>query len=168
MHTDANKGDKIMNERIRRGMIGMATMAMIAALSACGGGGSGGDGCPTTEPTSCITGLSGNWDVSDVTSTSSEYCIDADGSTTTYTAEVTQSGCRLTVEIAGNVFAGFVDGSTLCWSGSYPFNDGTTTLTSMEVTANAAGTSFTGSASWTWTDGVGNCEGTSSSQGFKI
>lgn len=142
-------------------------VSIVAALSACGGGGGGG-ACPTTEPTSCITGLSGTWSVTDVVHTSSEYCEGADGFTRTYNAVVTQTGCRLTVAIAGvGTFNGFVDGNTLCWSGSYPFDDGTTTITGMTIQSNDAGTTFSGESSWTWTDGVGNCEGTTTANGTK-
>ncbi len=143
--------------------------SLAVALSACGGGGGGSGGaCPSTEPASCITGLSGEWEVTDTTSTDSEYCSGADGFTNTYTVTVTQVGCALTVVVPGaGTFSGFVDGNTLCWSGSYPFMDGTTTITGMTLESNSTGTAFTGSSSWTWTDGIGNCEGSTSSTGSK-
>jgi len=142
--------------------------AVVFLVAACGGGGGGGGSCPTTEPTSCITGLSGTWTVTDTVHTSSDYCSGADGFTSVYTVTVTQVGCAITVVIAdAGTFHGFVDGNTLCWTGSYPFNDGTTTITGMSIQGNDAGTAFDGSSSWTWTDGFGNCEGTTTTTGTK-
>jgi len=142
--------------------------SLAVSLCACGGGGSGGT-CPTTEPASCIMGLSGEWTVRDTVHTSSDYCSGADGFTSTYPVTVTQTGCRITVEIPDvGTFNGFVDGNTLCWTGDYPFNDGTTTITGMTITGNDAGNAFEGSSSWTWTDGIGNCEGSTTTEGTKI
>jgi hypothetical protein len=139
---------------------------IVTALSACGGGGSGGQ-CPTTEPTNCIAGLSGEWTVTDTTHTSSDYCSGADGFTNTYTVGVTQVGCAITVDTPVGTFHGFVDGNTLCWSGSYAFEGGTTTITGMTIQSNDPPTTFDGSSSWTWTDGVGNCEGSTTTTGTK-
>jgi hypothetical protein len=149
-------------------MFGITVVAMMAAVSACGGGGSGdGGACPTSEPASCITGGSGEWSVHETASTSSSYCIASNGEISDYTITVTQTGCRISVVADGNTFNGFIDGNRICWTGSYPDNGGTTTIENMSLTVNDAGTEFSGSSSWTWTDGVGTCNGTTTTQGEK-
>lgn len=152
---------------MKRITVSLVIVAFLTALSACGGGGGGG-ACPTVEPTTCVTGLTGEWLVTDVVHTGSDYCSGADGFTSTYPVDVTQAGCAITVDISGvGTFHGFVDGNTLCWSGNYPFDGGTTTITGMTIQSNDPPTTFDGSSSWTWTDGVGNCEGTTSANGVK-
>ena len=156
-----------MNNKIRRGTIGVAMFGMVVVLSACGGGSGGGGGCPTTEPESCITGLSGDWNITDDVSTSAQYCASSDGQRNIYTVTVTQTGCSLTVTSGGQTLNGFIDGNSLCWTGSYEENGGTTTIVDMDLTVNDAGTEFSGSSSWTWTDNIGECNGQTSTQGEK-
>ena len=58
----------------------------------------------------------------------------------------------------GNTFAGTVAGDLVEWAGEFDERGGTTTFTSLSVIV--AGTSGTGNAAWTWTDGTDSCNGT--------
>ena len=58
----------------------------------------------------------------------------------------------------GNTFEGTVAGDLVEWAGEFDERGGTTTFTSLSVTV--AGTSGTGNAAWTWTDGTDSCNGT--------
>jgi hypothetical protein len=79
---------------------------------------------------------------------------------------VTQNLCSITVAAGGSTFYGTINGNTLSWSGSYPDEGGTITLT-VSLTTNNAGDYFSGSSSWTWSDGFDSCSGTTSVTGNK-
>jgi len=58
----------------------------------------------------------------------------------------------------GNTFSGTVNGDIIEWTGSFEERGGTTTFTSLSITAS--GSSASGNAAWTWTDGIDSCNGT--------
>jgi hypothetical protein len=72
---------------------------------------------------------------------------------------ITQDANDITVLTStGNSFTGTVLGDLVEWSGEFDERGGTTTFTSLSLTA--AGTTATGNAAWTWTDGTDSCNGT--------
>ena len=72
---------------------------------------------------------------------------------------ITQDANDITVLTStGDVFAGTVNGDIVEWTGDADERGGTTTLTSLSLTASAGTAS--GNAAWTWTDGTDSCNGT--------
>lgn len=137
----------------------------ILMISACGGGGGGGGSEPAL--TSTCADVAGTW------TTTEQVNATACGEGTftehlTYT--ITQNGCTITVVPQGTnlKFTGNVNGNKMGWSGSYPEEGGTTTINSLTVTISADGNSFSGSASWTWSDGRSSCSGTTQSTGTRV
>jgi hypothetical protein len=106
--------------------------------------------------------VAGTWSITEVVSTSGACSSGTD----TYTATVTQSGTSITVNIGGLTYGGTLSGNSLSWSGSYP-EDGGTTTTSISLTF-ASNSSLSGSSSWSWTDGMESCTGTSTISGSKV
>lgn len=139
---------------VRRVVAGSAIAAGIAVA------GCGDDKTPTgsgeLEPP--VTDLSGSWSVS-----SRDDGTDCgDGVTTNiYTILVTQMGNDLTVQAPTGTFAGIIAGRTVTWSGSFPEGGGTTTIANLILTVEADENGLVGSSSWSWTDGVDACAGTS-------
>ncbi len=136
-----------------------------AALAACGGrGGGGGGGGSCTAGTTCVN-VAGTWTTTEMVDATA--C--GNGNYTDYgTYTVTQSGssCNLTVtDATGNSFSGAINGSQVCWSGSYPTSGGTTTIRSLML--SVSGDSLSGTASWTWTDGSTTCSGTTRTTGVR-
>ena len=80
---------------------------------------------------------------------------------------VTQSGCNLTVEPVSSslTFQGTICNDTLSWSGSYPDGSGTTTITSSSYTLS--GSTFTGTARWTWVGSGQSCSGSTAVTGTR-
>ncbi len=75
------------------------------------------------------------------------------------TIVITQDDSVITLLMStGNSFSGTVDGDIIEWTGSFEERGGTTTFTSLSVTAS--GNSASGNATWTWTDGTDSCNGT--------
>ena len=72
---------------------------------------------------------------------------------------ITQDDSAITLLMStGNTFSGTVDGDIVEWTGSFEERGGTTTYTSLSITAS--GDSASGNASWTWTAGNDSCNGT--------
>ena len=149
--------------------IALSLLAAAAAgiLCACGARGRGEWVCPSVEPASCAADLSGQWTITDTLSTAAAACAAIDGRSYESVATVTQAGCSLTVEVRGETFHGFVDSSRGCWTGSYSEISGTTTITAMELVLDAAGTGFTGTSAWSWSDGTTACTGTAALTGAR-
>lgn len=100
--------------------------------------------------------LTGSWAISDTvdeTGCGGEIYLDE------YDADVTQMGTSLSVVIGVESYSGSLSGDALYWSGSYSEDGGTTTST-VSATFEGDG-SLSGSSSWSFTDGVDSCEGTS-------
>lgn len=80
-----------------------------------------------------------------------------------WTAQVSQTGVSISIlDSAGDTYQGTVSGNTASWTGSFPDDGGTTTITSLTLTIS--GDTISGSSTWTWTNGVDNCSGTTQIQ----
>jgi hypothetical protein len=77
-----------------------------------------------------------------------------------YTASVIQTNNEIRICAAGICFNGFVDGDKVRWSGAYPEDGGTTTVSVLMV-VGTDGNSMSGMSTWSWTDGVSSCTGSS-------
>lgn len=121
-----------------------------------------GSGPGLLAPTSDLTGT---WSISETVDATAcgEGIYDDD-----YTAAVVQNGNTLSVTIGGLVFNGTISGSRVSWTGSFPEDGGTTTITSMTLTVDPAGDALSGSSTWRWTDGVDTCSGTTTVAGSKM
>jgi hypothetical protein len=133
----------------------IAKLQVLGILSAflvgCGGG-SDGSGSSGT-----CANIAGTWDSSETVDGSA--C--GEGTFTqqqTYT--ITQTGCAITIAVPGTTFTGTVSGSHLSWTGSFPSDGGTTTITGMNLTLASDQGSATGTASWTWSGSGTSCPGT--------
>ena len=72
---------------------------------------------------------------------------------------ITQDDSAITLLMStGNEFSGTVNGDIVEWTGSFEERGGTTTFTSLSI--SVSGTSASGNAAWTWTDGTDSCNGT--------
>ena len=72
---------------------------------------------------------------------------------------ITQADSDITLLTStGNTFSGTVNGDIVEWTGSFEERAGTTTFTSLSLTVS--GSSASGNADWTWTDGTDSCNGT--------
>ncbi len=131
--------------------------AISAALLATGCGGGGEDSI--VVPAS----VGGTWSITETGTTND--C--GDPVDPPYAITVTQNGSSVTVTTPAGTFSGTVSGSSLSWSGSYPDNGGTNTINSLTATIAALGVSLSGSSSWSWTDGVTSCSGTTSFTGTR-
>lgn len=137
-------------------------------LVACGGGSGGGDGASGGSDVGVggsgrppIADLTGSWRVT-------ESGVSNCPGLATYTVpafeiDIAQNGNTLTVVAPSSTFPGTIDGDTFSWSGSYPSGEGTTTIRSMTLTVASNGNAFSGSATWSWSDGTTSCTGTSQS-----
>jgi hypothetical protein len=142
------------------------------------------DGVDSCSGTNQISGqkqssaadISGVWNVTEtitnVTETPTGTCGGPAPHAISYQVTVTQNGNSLTVVVNDvtfgvGTFNGTISGSTISWTGSYPDGGGTATINSMTLTLNASGTQFTGTATWSFTEGLDSCSGTSQITGTK-
>lgn len=142
-----------------------AVMVFCLFCISCGGGGGGGNVGDTTAPT---VDVSGTW--STVETVDGTACGDGTyGQTDAYVA--TQSGASLSVvpSSSGLTYTGTVAGNVISWTGSYPDNGGTTTITSLNLSVDElTENTFTGTANWSWTDGNTSCSGTTQIDGLRV
>lgn len=110
--------------------------------------------------------VEGTWQVTDI---NDETDCGEGINTVQYTIDITQNGERITVyKDPEGTFTGTLSGNTITWSGSYPEDGGTTTISSMTVNVSDDGNRFTSQSSWSWTDGIDSCSGTSQGEGVKL
>lgn len=140
---------------------GCCYLALSILVFGCGGGG-GGD---TTGRTDTPLDVAGVWTI--VETSGVNTCEEPVGIEDTYQVTVSQSGTVLTVVTPMGTFNGSIAGDILSWTGSFSEDEGTTTITLMDLTAAADGLSFSGSADWTWTDGSLSCSGSVTIDGSK-
>lgn len=122
------------------------------------GGGGGGGGGATFD-------ITGTWSMTDI--------INATGcgegfENDNYTLDVQQSGTSLTVYSDNGTFYGSVDGATIRWTGSYYDweDEGTVTITDMNVVASSNGDHVEGTAWWTYSGDDGSyCSGSTAVNG---
>jgi hypothetical protein len=130
---------------------------VITLLTACSGGGGGsGDGPPPGMKTP-VADLSGTWNI---TEDGTSNCPGEESYHYEYSIVVSQSGNNLTVSTPAGTFSGTIDGDRVAWTGSYPEDGGTTTITAMTLTVSNDGNSLSGTSSWNWSDNFESCSGT--------
>lgn len=134
----------------------------VILLAGCGGDEDDGGGL-TCQVGSACADVAGNWLVGGTVNGTA--CGDGTYTEPTVLYTITQSGCSISATVNGATFAGGVNGSSVCWSGSFPDEGGTTTFTSMSVTVS--GDSLTGSVGWTWAGGGQSCSGTTAISGTR-
>lgn len=139
----------------------VSVLILGVTLSACGGSGGGGDS-DTEAP---IADVSGTWDITETMG--SNDCGELPGETDNYEVTVTMNGNDVTVVTPVGTFTGTLDGDQLEWTGSYPEDGGTTTITSMDLTVSSNGSSLSGTTRWRWTDGNTSCSGRTSVVGVR-
>lgn len=100
--------------------------------------------------------ITGTWSVSETVDATA--CGEGT-QTDTWSMTATQTGNALTVTTPVGTFTGTVSGSDVNWSGSFPEDGGTTTI-SLSATLSG-GDDFAGTSTWSWTDGIDSCGGTS-------
>jgi hypothetical protein len=138
----------------------IAGVLLALAVAACGGGGGGGGGSGGGAAGGPPASVGGNWTVTEAST--SNTC--GDPVNPPYQITIAQNGSSITVTTPAGTFAGSLNGQVLNWSGSYPDNGGTTTINSL--TATVSGSTFSGTSSWTWTDGTKTCGGTTTFSGI--
>jgi hypothetical protein len=127
----------------------------ISILTACSGGGGGGDGGDTPpEQKPPVADLSGTWNI---TEDGTSNCPGEESYHYEYSIVVTQSGNNLSVSAPAGMFSGTINGNRVAWTGSYPEDGGTTTITAMQLTVSNDGNSLSGSSNWSWSDGSESC-----------
>ncbi len=125
--------------------------ALVTVLGACGGKG----GEPGAPPAT----VEGNWTVTETGT--SNTCGDAVDPP--YAISIAQNGGAITVTTPAGSFNGTISGNVVTWSGSYPDNGGTTTITSLRATV--FGNTISGTSTWTWSQGSVTCGGTTTFSG---
>lgn len=124
-----------------------------------------------TDDTEVITGgitqlVAGTWSVIDTIDANT--CNEPNVAQPAYTAEISQRENVLTVTTGALSFVGTVVNNRLGWTGSFPEDGGTTTITAMNLLFSEDGASVSGNTSWTWTDGNLNCGGSTTVSGQNI
>jgi len=144
-----------METRIYRMVLITFIALFTIALYSCGG--SDGDGGSVTNQTPTeATWVAGTLET---TQQVRNICPDFTEDRTDYeTYEITQDGNDITVTNQGNTYYGTVNGNQISWSGNMQEDGGTTTINSLSLTIT--GDTFSGTATWTWTDGETTCSGT--------
>jgi hypothetical protein len=139
------------------GVIALGLMTIVGT----GGGGGGGDG--PVVPTVCDD-ASGTWTTTEV--------IDLSGcgwpdETELGDYTVTQTDCSITVTDNNKAqsYTGTINGNRINWTGSWPEDEGGTTTASISLTLT--GNDLSGSATWTWREGVDSCSGTTQITGTR-
>jgi chitodextrinase len=146
---------------------------LLLAVSACGGGGGGGNnggnngnngGSAPSQPapqppasSGTALDVAGDWNVTEnITSN-----CPGDPNHAQYLVSITQNGDNLTVFAGGQSFSGKLQGNSVSWTGSFPEDGGTTTITDLKLNLSGDGNSLTGTSKWTWSDGSDSCSGVS-------
>jgi len=112
--------------------------------------------------------FAGNWGFTTVTDRAS---CGLSSESNNYTAELTQSGNQVTLALLGYPLTVTVSGNVFSWTGSasIPYEGGTLTFISGQLTVASDENSFTGSFSWSWTNGTKtkSCTGTTTATGTR-
>jgi hypothetical protein len=153
-----------MQHSMVKSILSAAGLVALLMLTACGGGGgapAAGQETPaaSTVPDAPIADLTGTWTI---TETGVSDCPAKSTFTRgPYQATIEQLNGHLTVQAFSSSLTGSIAGDNVSWTGSYPEDGGTTTVTSMTLTVDVDGNILTGTAEWTWSDGRVSCAGTS-------
>jgi len=138
-------------------------LAAILSLTftGCGSSGGGGSSCTFDELFASTFGdLSGTWSyVESSVTVLSGACF---GTTLSDTFAVTQSGNTISATSAttGATFTGEISGSQVIWGGSFPRDDGTTTVSCTTMTVNSSTSVTFTNAAWSFSGGGITCTGT--------
>lgn len=144
----------------------------LLLMAGCGGVGGGVEG---NHPTNALIDVTGSWEITETVTDASEACEQYKDQTSTWTFDAVQTVNNVTAtatsgDKAGAVFTGIVQGYSIQWKGSYPFEGGTTTITDSDITVyySVDGLSLHGSEDWEWTDDIENCDGKIEVKGGKL
>jgi len=107
--------------------------------------------------------VAGSWRI--IETIGANTCNEPTGAQPAYTVQVSQRENVLTVTTGSRSFVGTVVNNRLGWTGSYPEDGGTTTITAMNLLFSEDGSSISGNTSWTFTDGSTNCGGSTAVSG---
>lgn len=150
--------------RLSNSLNHLAIFLILTLLGACTG--SSGDGNANNENTDPIGDLSGNWQVTGTESSSTPEC---DGVSFSTLATIVQSGNNISATgDDGSSLSGTITGNQVSFSGSYPEDGGTTIINSSTLTISTDCNQFSGNDSWSWTNGVLSCSGTSTYTGTRL
>lgn len=108
--------------------------------------------------------MTGTWQITDING--SNNCGDPVGEQVVYPIMVTANGNDLAVMTPAGTYHWTMEGTSIEWTGSFPEQGGITTITSTALTATDAN-HFSGTLSWTWTDGVDDCAGSNTIMGVR-
>jgi len=136
-------------------------------FSACSGGsGDNGAGGNNAESIAPIGDMSGTWQVAGTDTSSTAAC---NGVAFNITATIVQSGSNLNVTgFRTSSLSGTISGNQMSFAGSYPEDGGTTTISQSILSITSDCNQFSGSDSWSWTDGSFSCSGTSIYTGTRL
>ena len=132
----------------------------FALTPACSSGGGGGAPAPATVD------VSGEWSIAETITSANGDVAGELGRFDSYRIDVIQNGNDISVRTPVGSFRGTLSGNRLQWTGSYPEDGGTTTITRMDLVVT--GNSLSGDTSWNWSDGFFSGSGTTSVSGQKI
>ncbi|MDH5445537.1 MAG: hypothetical protein OEY52_08255 [Gammaproteobacteria bacterium] len=119
-----------------------------------------GSAAPLSPP---IGNISGTWYVTDTID--ARNCGEGQYSESG-SVYVAQSGNSVTVTINGSKFTGTLSGNSLSWSGNYPEDGGTTSL-SLSATVGANCDTLSGGSTWSWSGPGGPCSGTTRTTAYR-
>ena len=109
--------------------------------------------------------VSGIWNVTLVTDETD--CGGRPDETGTDTYTITQDGCSVEVADSRGTYTGIIDGNKITWAGSFPEDEGRTTILNLSLTLS--GDNIAGSSLWTWIsdDTTETCSGTTQISGTR-
>lgn len=114
----------------------------------------------TSSKTLQINKFSGAWTVT-TTATNNNCGAAADAP---YQISISKNGSALDISTPVGTYSGTISGNSFSWSGSYPEQGGTTTIS---LNATLSGNSFSGTSNWTWVSGATTCTGTDTFTGAR-
>lgn len=145
---------------------------VIFTMAGCGGVGGGVEG---NHPTNALIDVTGSWEITETVTKADDECGIALNQVSTWTFGAVQevnnvSATATSGAFVGTVFSGIVQGYAIQWTGTYPLEGGTTTITSSNITVYSSNDGLTlhGTENWEWTDGTITCDGEMEVTGNKL
>lgn len=125
-------------------------LVLTLAFAACGDDDDDGPAAPAAFD------LTGTWVMQEtIDATACGEGTDTDS----WTMTVVQEGNDVTIDTPDGQFSGTVSGDRVSWRGSYSYDGGTLTITSMVIRVVNDGDGLNGTVQWSWTDGSLSCSG---------